>query len=141
MIQVSGMRKGLFKRPEANSFFASWKAIDIWSHLAGGLAFYFYTIVIFDFEISLPEVKSISQFLTLVFSQESIWITFLFVLLFEFIEFTFEMANRMFNKKYQITGSYTKFISEPLPNIIQDVIMGIIGIGIGFLFIYFGLNF
>jgi len=124
ILQIIAMNTGLYEKPEANKFFNSIKAIDIYTHILGGLGFYFYLLVVFNLDPS-----------------NLILITFFLTIAFEIIEYTFESINKRFNKKLQIKKSYAKYISEPLPNIIQDLISNLIGIMIGFGYIYLNFNF
>lgn len=117
IIQIYSMGKGLYKRPEANRFFSSIKAIDIYTHLIALFSIYF---IILDLT-----------------SNDLLYnclIAFLLGIFFEFIEFTFEFTQIAFKKK----DKYSKYISESGKNILQDIFSNSMGIVIAYLVtIYF----
>lgn len=123
LLQAIAGFKGLYEKKIANGFFQSFKAIDIYTHIYGLFAFYLMFLALFG--------------LNPVFN---IFLVFVVSVLFEGFEYLVENIGHVVDRRrdlYQKT--YTKYISEPKKNILQDLITNFMGILLGFL--YYSLLF
>lgn len=141
VIQIYSMKKKLYYKERANKFFASWKAIDIWTHFIGSFANYLITLALIitnPFKMDLNPFK-VDYSLYPLIAIINFLISLLCGLLFELIEY---ISEKIYKKillkqgKLREEELYPELISENRKNILQDLIMNGIGAFCGLLFVF-----
>ena len=132
VVQLTGWKTGQFKKERANGFFRSIKAYDIYAHIYGALVIYLFFLTIFYEELTF-------KVLTFEITEANVYIFTFFIIpvfgmTYELIELVLELVFSYFENKKEIPGTYHQFISEPLPNVFQDVIADAIGGLLGLLY-------